>query len=48
VLAKKAGAALILINLSETPYDELMDVIIRELAATAMESILGVADRLRR
>ncbi len=47
VLAKKAGAALILINLTETPYDELMDVIIREPAAAAMEAILGIADSLR-
>ena len=46
VLAKRAGAALILINLTETPYDELMDVIIREPAAAAMEAIVEAGENL--
>jgi NAD-dependent deacetylase len=48
VVAKKSGAVLILINLAETPCDGLMDVIIRDRAAIAMESIIRVSDVLRR
>lgn len=37
--AKQAGAKLILVNLSETPYDALMDLIIRSKASEAMDAI---------
>lgn len=40
VEAKSAGARLILVNLSSTPYDHLMDVIIAEKAGTAMDAIM--------
>ncbi len=43
VVAKKAGAKLILINLSETPFDDIMDVIIRERAGAAMKAIIDAA-----
>ncbi len=38
--AKKAGAKLILLNLSNTPYDELMDVIIIGKAGESMAAIM--------
>lgn len=38
--AKRGGARLILINLSDTPYDEFMDVIIRSAAGPAMDAIM--------
>ncbi|MCX5861951.1 MAG: Sir2 family NAD-dependent protein deacetylase [Desulfomonile sp.] len=39
--AKRAGATLMLVNLSTTPYDQVMDMIIRGKAGTMMESIMG-------
>lgn len=38
--AKQAGAQLILVNLSETPYDSMMDIIIKGRAAETMPSIM--------
>jgi NAD-dependent deacetylase len=40
VEAKRTGARLILINLSDTPYDELMDIILIGKAGPIMESIM--------
>ncbi len=38
--AKRAGARLILVNLSGTPYEQMMDLIIREKAGNAMEQVM--------
>jgi NAD-dependent deacetylase len=38
--AKQAGATLILVNLSETPYDSMMDIIIKGRAAETMPCIM--------
>lgn len=38
--AKQAGARLVLINMSDTPYDRLMDVIINGTAGPAMEAVV--------
>jgi len=38
--AKHRGRPLILVNLSETPYDQLMDVIIRGKAAPSMQAVI--------
>jgi NAD-dependent deacetylase len=43
IQAKRAGAKLILVNLSETPYDEIMDLII---IGKAGESMAGIMDEL--
>lgn len=40
VEAKRSGARLILVNLSGTPYDQLMDIMIQEKAGPAMERIM--------
>lgn len=40
LVAKRSGARLILINLSETPYDDIMDIILREKAGTVMKAIM--------
>lgn len=40
LVAKRSGARLILINLSETPYDAVMDLILREKAGPTMEAIM--------
>jgi NAD-dependent deacetylase len=39
--ARRAGARLVLVNLSETPYDQIMDVIITGKAGPTMEAIMG-------
>jgi NAD-dependent deacetylase len=39
--AKQGGARLILVNLSDTPYDRFMDVIIRSTAGPAMVAIMA-------
>jgi len=39
--AKRAGARLILVNLSHTPYDELMDIIIEGKAGPVMDAIMA-------
>ncbi|MDQ7782000.1 MAG: Sir2 family NAD-dependent protein deacetylase [Desulfomonilaceae bacterium] len=38
--AKRAGARLVLVNLSGTPYDEIMDIIVRGKAAATMAAIM--------
>jgi NAD-dependent deacetylase len=38
--ARRAGARLILVNMSETPYDQIMDVIIAGKAAPTMNAIM--------
>ncbi len=38
--ARRAGASLVLVNLSETPYDQIMEVIIRGKAGPVMEAIM--------
>jgi NAD-dependent deacetylase len=38
--AKQAGARLILVNLSDTPYDSLIDIIVKGKATQAMRSIM--------
>jgi NAD-dependent deacetylase len=38
--AKRAGARLILVNLSTTPYDQIMDIIVPGKAGEVMESIM--------
>ncbi|MEW6137525.1 MAG: NAD-dependent deacylase [Thermodesulfobacteriota bacterium] len=40
VEAKRSGARLVLVNLSSTPYDDLMDVVINEKAGPAMEAVM--------
>jgi NAD-dependent deacetylase len=39
--AKSGGARLMLVNLSDTPYDQFMDLIIRSSAGPAMERIMA-------
>jgi NAD-dependent deacetylase len=39
--AKRSGARLALVNLSTTPYDELMDIIIIGKAGPAMEAVMA-------
>ncbi|MFH0957526.1 MAG: NAD-dependent deacylase [Pseudomonadota bacterium] len=39
--AKQAGAKLILVNLSTTPYDHIIDVIIKGKAAKTMQSVMS-------
>jgi NAD-dependent deacetylase len=41
VEAKQAGARLALINMSATPYDRLMDVIIMGMAGPTMDAVMG-------
>lgn len=41
VEAKRAGARLILVNLSSTPYDRIMDVMINDKAGPAMDAIMA-------
>lgn len=38
--AKRGGARLILVNLSDTPYDQVMDLVIRSTAGPAMAAIM--------
>lgn len=45
--AKRAGATLVLINLSETPYDQIMDIIIHGHAGTIMESVMAEYKKLQ-
>jgi NAD-dependent deacetylase len=40
VMAKRSGARLILVNLSATPYDVIMDIIIRGKAGSAMDAVM--------
>ena len=40
VYAKQSGAFVAIINLSETPMDDMCDVIVREKAGTALQGIL--------
>lgn len=40
VSAKKSGAKLLLVNLSSTPYDHMMDIIVKGPAARAMRDIM--------
>jgi len=44
--AKRSGAKLILVNLSETPYDHAMDLIIQGPAGEVMEAIMAEFRRL--
>jgi NAD-dependent deacetylase len=44
--AKQAGAHLILVNLSDTPYDGLMDVILRDKAGPTMGAVTAEFQRL--
>jgi len=44
--AKKAGARLILINLSETPYDQLMDIILVGQAGPTTEAVMAECRKL--
>jgi len=44
--ARRAGARLILVNMSSTSYDELMDVIITGKAGPAMEAVMTEYRRL--
>jgi NAD-dependent SIR2 family protein deacetylase len=39
--AKRGGARLILVNLSDTPYDQFMDIIIRGNAGAVMDAIMA-------
>jgi len=39
--AKRGGARLILVNLSDTPYDQFMDIIIRGNAGPVMDAIMA-------
>jgi NAD-dependent deacetylase len=41
VEAKRGGAPLVLVNLSSTTYDPLMDVIINEKAGPAMDAVMA-------
>lgn len=45
--AKKAGAKLILVNMSNTPYDEIMDVIITGKAGESMSAMLAEYNNLK-
>ena len=38
--AKRSGARLVLINLSETPYDRIMDVILHGPAGPTVEAVM--------
>jgi NAD-dependent deacetylase len=40
--AKRSGASLILVNMSETPYDSAMDVTLRGPAGEIMEAIMAI------
>lgn len=42
-LAKRSGSALIIINLGETPYDEVADVVIRAKLAETLPRLIAVA-----
>jgi NAD-dependent deacetylase len=45
--ARNAGAFLVIINLSETPYDALCDILIRDKAGKILEKIAnGVKKKL--
>jgi len=44
--AKRSGARLILVNLSETPYDEIMDVILLGAAGPTMKAIMEEYGRI--
>lgn len=46
VEAKQAGARLALINMSATPYDRLMDVIIMGMAGPTMDAVMGEYGKL--
>ncbi|MEJ2717638.1 MAG: NAD-dependent deacylase [Deltaproteobacteria bacterium] len=46
VQAKQAGAHLILVNLSDTPYDGIMDVILRGKAGPTMGAVMSEFRRL--
>ncbi len=39
--AKRGGASLILVNLSQTPYDQFMDIVIRGKAGPVMDAIIA-------
>ncbi len=47
VYAKEGGAFLAIINLSETPCDDMSDVLIREKAGEAMSKLVGLARERR-
>jgi len=38
--ARRRGARLILVNLTPTPYDQVMDIIIRGKAGPVMEAVM--------
>jgi NAD-dependent deacetylase len=40
VMARRSGAKLILVNLSATPYDAIMDIIIRGKAGPTMDAVM--------
>ncbi len=44
ITAKRSGAKLLLVNLSSTPYDPMMDMIIRGPAARSMKNIMTELD----
>jgi len=44
--AKRSGARLILVNLSETPYDDIMDVILLGAAGSTMKAIMEESRRI--
>jgi NAD-dependent deacetylase len=46
--AKRSGARLILVNLSETPYDDIMDVILLGAAGPTMKAIMEEFRRISR
>lgn len=40
MIAKRAGAKLVIINLTETPHDHLADVVINEMAGEVLSSVI--------
>jgi NAD-dependent deacetylase len=42
VVAKRAGARLILLNRTETPLDEIADLVIRDEIGKALPALVGV------
>lgn len=45
--AKQNNAFLAIVNLSETPYDDMCDVLIREKAGNVLQSIVGEIKRIK-
>ncbi len=45
--AKQNNAFLAIVNLSETPYDDMCDVLIREKAGNVLQSIVGEIRRIK-